>query len=277
MRAATALLSLQSGALAGVSGAALWRADQPLGGALAAATPSGFAALDAELPGGGWPRGSLIELLLDAPGHGELSLLLPVLARLTGERRPCVWVLPHEAAAEPTAPLPYAPALEDAGLDLTRCLFVRPATARETWWSLEQALRAAHLGAAVGWLPAESSFGADFKALRRLHLLAGRSNALAFVLRPVQAATSPSPAVLRLQLTHCDGRLQLTLLKRRGLPLLEPVVLQIHPAHWQQAEVRLHATAAPSTAATPVPASRSASPEPQWMAHRGSLPALFSY
>jgi cell division inhibitor SulA/protein ImuA len=273
MRAATALLSLQSGAL---SGAALWRADQPMGGALAAATSSGFAALDAELPGGGWPRGSLIELLLDAPGCGELSLLLPVLVRLAVERRPCLWVLPHEAAAEPAAPLPYAPALQDAGLDLASCLFVRPATARENWWSLEQALRAAHLGAAIGWLPAESSFGADFKALRRLHLLAGRSNALAFVLRPLQAATAPSPAVLRLQLTQCDGQLQLTLLKRRGVPLLEPVVLQVHPAHWQQAEVALQAPPAPRSAAS-IQRSPVKPVEPTPAPWRRSLQALFSH
>ena len=41
--------------------------------------PTGFATLDAELPGGGWPAGALIELLADRPGIGELSLLLPLL------------------------------------------------------------------------------------------------------------------------------------------------------------------------------------------------------
>lgn len=34
---------------------------------------TGFAPLDAELPGGGWPQGQLVELLVDAPGLGELS------------------------------------------------------------------------------------------------------------------------------------------------------------------------------------------------------------
>jgi len=277
MRAATALLSLQSGNFGSTQGAALWRADQLAGGSLAATTPSGFAALDAELPGGGWPRGSLIELLTDATGRGELSLLAPVLAHLAGERRSCVWVLPHEARAEhPAASLPYAPALQDAGIDLARCLFVRPATAREGWWALEQALRAAHLGAAIGWLPAESSPGADFKALRRLHLLAGRNNALAFVLRPLQAAAAPSPAALRLQLANRDGRLQLTLLKRRGLPLLEPVLLDVHPAQWQRAAVPA------SQAAAPVAPAPSAPPHvvplrPALPARRWSLQAMFSH
>src|SRR5262245_23793614 len=45
--------------------------------------PSGFAALDAFLPGGGWPRTGLIELLVSTLGTGELYVLLPLLARLT--------------------------------------------------------------------------------------------------------------------------------------------------------------------------------------------------
>ena len=56
--------------------------------------PTGFAALDERLPGGGWPRSGLIEILVSRFGVGELTLLLPVLAALT--RRPmarwCVWV-----------------------------------------------------------------------------------------------------------------------------------------------------------------------------------------
>ena len=41
--------------------------------------PSGFAALDAQLPGKGWPRTGLIEILPGRFGSGELDLLLPAL------------------------------------------------------------------------------------------------------------------------------------------------------------------------------------------------------
>ena len=44
---------------------------------------TGFAALDAGLPGGGWPRHGLVEVLTPQPGAGELYLLLPVLAALS--------------------------------------------------------------------------------------------------------------------------------------------------------------------------------------------------
>ncbi|MCX8004215.1 MAG: hypothetical protein N2688_04540, partial [Burkholderiaceae bacterium] len=79
----------------------VWRAgDLPAADAVGVVS-SGHTALDAELPGGGWPLAALTELLFDAPGFGELSLLLPALARCSG---PTVWVLPHAPAAARDAP-----------------------------------------------------------------------------------------------------------------------------------------------------------------------------
>jgi protein ImuA len=57
---------------------ALWLGHQ-LGRSAARAVASGFAALDAELPDGGWPRRVLSELLLPHPGVGEIRLLAPPL------------------------------------------------------------------------------------------------------------------------------------------------------------------------------------------------------
>ncbi len=60
----------------------IWRGN---GGAHSArvALPTGFAALDRYLPGGGWPLGPLIEVFVERYGVGELSLLIPALAALT--------------------------------------------------------------------------------------------------------------------------------------------------------------------------------------------------
>ena len=57
----------------------VWRGDQ-LASAKVPTVASGFAPLDAELPGGGWARGALTEVLADGAGQGECSLLLPALA-----------------------------------------------------------------------------------------------------------------------------------------------------------------------------------------------------
>src|SRR6266566_3394303 len=90
----------------------VWR-----GGALArtiAALPTGFVPLDAELPGGGWPRQGLTELLADEAGIGELGLILPALAALTSAGKRVVWVAPPH--------VPYAPALTACGVDLVHLL-----------------------------------------------------------------------------------------------------------------------------------------------------------
>jgi protein ImuA len=236
----------------------VWHADDPALVATAAeCTPSGFAALDAELPGAGWPHGQLVELLYDDPGIGELSLLAPALAAQVRAGRTCVWILPCERelgesgylADDPLQQaLPYPPALAEAGIDPSCSIFVRPAVVREAWWAVEQSLRAAHLGALIGWLPIGGA-SADFRALRRLHLLAQRHRALVFVMRPSRCADTPSPAVLRLQLACNRGphqALAIQILKRRGRPLIEPVELQVHPWDRNKASLTL-ARSAPAT------------------------------
>jgi hypothetical protein len=59
---------------------ALWRGRSV---APIATFATGFAALDQALPGGGWPRTGLIEILTAQQGVGELQLWLPALAALT--------------------------------------------------------------------------------------------------------------------------------------------------------------------------------------------------
>src|SRR3954454_24506770 len=124
-----------------------------------ASLPSGFTELDAALPGGGWPRGALTELLLEREGIGELRLTLPALARLQAEGRSIVWVVPPYR--------PHAPALLAAGLDLSRLIVVRGCTATEALWAYEQALRAPECGAAFGWMQAREE-----RVIRRLQVAA---------------------------------------------------------------------------------------------------------
>jgi len=273
---ATAIEPVSAARAAGLRQLAhLWRADEVAQAAGRDATvASGFAALDAELPGGGWPQGQLIELLLDSPGIGELSLLAPALARCSQDARACVWVLPCERAAPAALPtLPYPPALAAAGVDLAHALFVQPETPREAFWTIEQSLRAAHLGALVGWLPhTSSSREGEFRAMRRLQLLAGRQQAPVFLLRDARALHAPSPAALRLQLAARDGELAVTILKRRGRPLLEPVALQIHPGRWRNAQVVAPAAKAP---AEPQPAGLLQ--QAALVAQRWSAKAIFSH
>jgi hypothetical protein len=163
--------------------------------------------------------------------------------------------------------------LDAAGIDPAHSIFVKPATPREGLWACEQSLRASHLGALIGWLPAGNA-DADFRALRRLHLLAARQRALVFVLRPTRAAHAPSPAALRLQLEPHEQRLHVTLLKRRGRPLLDPVVIDVYPPHWSEARVP---SAQPFPSETQTAPARKTLAEVALAAQRWSMKALFSH
>jgi protein ImuA len=167
---------------------------------------TGFAALDAGLPGGGWPRHGLVEILTPSPGIGELYLLLPVLVALSrmAAGRWCTWVSPpHE---------PYAPALEARGVALDRMLVVRT---HLPLWAQEQTLRSGSCALAMAWLPRVSP-----RAIRRLQLAAEQGRALGVLFRSQQFAQLPSPAMLRLCFEPVKeaGRhgARVTLIKSRG-------------------------------------------------------------
>lgn len=213
--------------------AALWRAHQ-LGTPPAGVTASGFAALDAELPGSGWPHQVLTELLLPHPGVGELRLLVPALARIAGASS--LQAGRSVMLFDPPAVL-CGPALAQLGVDAQQLLVVhgregaratlglrRRLPSADVLWALEQALRSGHVGAVLAWLP--QCARAD--ALRRLQLAAQSHDGPAFLFREVDARARPSAAPLRLLLQGAGiDRLSVRLLKRRGPPLARPLLLAL--------------------------------------------------
>ena len=193
--------------------------------------PTGFAALDEGLPGGGWPHAGLIEILPTCFGAGELSLLLPALAAVT--RRPqarwCAWVAP---------PLqPFGPALAERGVALERVLVVNPPKKvvkgtstlwpdtrsppyalrasgggpKAVGWTFEQILRSGACDIALAWLRSALP-----RQIRRLHLAAERGDTLGVLFRPREAARDSSPAVLRVAVEPTVPGARVTLLKSRG-------------------------------------------------------------
>jgi hypothetical protein len=168
------------------------------------ALPTGFAALDQALPGGGWPRAGLIELLIAHIGVGELNLLLPALAALTqrASARWCAWISPPFE--------PFAPALVAHGVALERVFVTR---GDSPLWAFEQALGSGACEAVLGW--------ADRKALRardvrRLQLAAEKGRTLGVLFRPAQAANESSSAMLRMAVEPTEQGVRGRLLKSRG-------------------------------------------------------------
>lgn len=178
-----------------------------------AALPTGHAPLDNRLPGGGWPRGAVTELITAQPGLGEFSLLFPALAAAGQAGR---WLL----LVDPPW-IPYPATLYGHGLCLERLLLVRTTDRRESLWACEQALSGLSEGIVLAW-PSEIRFA----ALRRLQLVAEQGGATAFLFRPEAAAQAASPAALRLKLGHQAEGMRIDILKCRGHVSAEPVLLR---------------------------------------------------
>jgi hypothetical protein len=207
---------------------AIWRG---AGAAQRSGLPTGFTALDEQLPGRGWPRSGLIEILVARFGSGELSLLMPALAALTraATARWCVWVAPPL--------MPFAPALASQGIVLERVAVVSGAhpldhptkphspllmtfSARQDArfrgdpgnWAFEQALGSGACDAALAWARRPQP-----RELRRLQLAAERGHTLGVLFRSRRALRQPSAAVLRLGLEPAGSGVRVTLLKGRSM------------------------------------------------------------
>jgi len=187
----------------------LWRAGQL--GRAPDTLPTGFAELDAHLPGNGWPRAGLTELLLGTTGVGELRLLAPLFAHVSRtEMRWIAWVNPPF--------VPYAPALSALGIDIGKILLIHPRDHKEALWALEQTSRSGSCSVALGWLDERKL---HVKDTRRLQLAARRGYTFTCLFRPEQAAAQNSMAELRLQMPaplreQEPGELNVSIKKRRG-------------------------------------------------------------
>ena len=167
--------------------------------------PTGFPELDQAL-GGGWPLGALTECLVPDAGVGELQLLLPALARLSGQGRWLAWVAPPWQ--------PYPPALAQAGIDLRRTLLIRPDNATDRLWAMEQCLRSGVCGALLGW-PEPHQINPAMS--RRLQLAAQEGACWGVLFLPAAAPAGHATAALRLRVTAGPGQtLRVTLLRQRG-------------------------------------------------------------
>jgi cell division inhibitor SulA len=175
---------------------------------------SGFASLDRELPGGGWPKAVLTELALDAKGIGELSLLLPALRRLAQAGEWITLVAPPH--------IPYAPALAGRGVDPARVIVIEAEEDKHRWWAAEQVLRANSAGALLFWPKTWTD-----QRTRRLQLAAQESQTLAFLFMSTARAAQPSPSPLRIRLSLSGNRLSVDIFKRRGGALSAPLLLDI--------------------------------------------------
>ncbi len=226
---------------------ALWLGHQ-LGRSGAQTVATGFAVLDAELPGGGWPRRVLSELLLPHPGIGEIRLLAPSLvAAQRAGRLVMVFDPPaalsaaaltqlgfdvaemlviHTRARATNAPMPASLAASRGGASAPGAARRPDVPGSDSLWALEQALKSGHVGAIIAWLPPRLRA----ERLRRLQLAAHSHDGAAFVMREAAVAGRPTASPLRLALQAGGAdKLDVRVLKRRGPPLERPLRIELPP------------------------------------------------
>ena len=193
----------------------IWRA-KDAGCYARAGTPTGHPQLDATLPGGGWPNNTLMEMVTPQWGMGELQLLLPLMREVTRQKRWILWISPPY--------IPYAPALESAGVDMDYVIVIQPDTAcKDALWSIEKALQTPGCGLVLAWLNWLPN-----GVIRRLQLAAEKGKGFGVLFR--QHNDTHSPAALRLRLHPSDQGVQVEILKARSGYLFRSVHvnLQLH-------------------------------------------------
>ena len=200
-----------------------------------ACTPTGWDALNAELPGKGWPSQSLTEVLQAQPGQLEWRLTAAAVQQHSQKRKAII-------AVSPPLP-PHASGLAQQGLPPQQLVWIQCNTPQDQLWTLEQLIRANDAGVVLAWLPQ-----AHPEQIRRLQISAQQFEGLVFLFRPESCQHQASAAPLRLLArTSTPWSLQLHIIKRRG-PVHTGMLDLAAPPHSLQAVLTprmLQATSAP--------------------------------
>ncbi len=169
---------------------------------------TGYPELDEILPGRGWPRKGLVEVISKQWGMGELQLLLPLMRSVIAQGKWVLWISPPHQL--------YAPALVQAGIDIKQVLVVKADTScRDALWSMEKALQSGSCGLVLAWqnwLPG--------RVLRRLQLAGETGHTLGVLFKQNVSKYSPSPLSLKIESSYgADSGFsgaEVTILRARG-------------------------------------------------------------
>ncbi|MGH6903145.1 MAG: ImuA family protein [Geminicoccaceae bacterium] len=165
---------------------------EALGRGGSATVALGLPGIDGALPGGGLARGCLHELC-GAPAFGAaLGFAAALLGRLMADGGHVVWIGPRDEL--------FGPGLAELGLTPERLIVVRARPQKARLWALEEALRSPGLAAALAEVDQLS-----LTQSRRLQLAAAAKGVTAFLLRSLQAGTTPSAAVTRWRIATASG------------------------------------------------------------------------
>lgn len=203
----------------------VWRASE-LARSTTPTCSTGHVRLDGELPNGGWPRSTLVELLPQQAGIGEMQLLKPALVALSKTQRIALVQPPY---------IPQVMACRAWGIDINRLIWIRAKTTADALWTTEQILKNGSCGAVILW-----QTNVRNESLRRLNLAAQSTDTWFWFVRPLVSASDASPASLRVALKPAVAGISLEIIKRRGHQTDGPLFLPLTdiPVGKQQASLK---------------------------------------
>ncbi len=176
---------------------------------------SGCRAMDRHLPGNGYARGSMVEMVRNGNGTGVSTLAMLIARQAMTDGKYLVVVDPQRQF--------YPPAMRSLGIPLERVIALQPTNYADSVWGLDQVLRCTAVGAVVveagNW---------DDRVSRRLQLACEQGGGLGIVTRDIRSLRGqPSWAdvqwrvgclpqstssrldsdarLFRLELTRCNG------------------------------------------------------------------------
>ena len=210
---------------------ALWRASQ-IAHSPGLYANTGYPEIAAQLPGGGWPLGNLIEVMTPRAGIGEMQLFKSALCGQKASQPPhCVSAEGGDNTCPDQRPIvliqpPYAPqacAWAQWGIAPSRLLWLSPKNIADALWAAEHILNSGAFAALILWQNALRD-----GALRRLQLSAQKGDTLFVLVRALSAARQSSPAPLRLALHPVPTGLHVHIVKRRGSVAEQPIHISLY-------------------------------------------------
>ena len=186
--------------------------EQPSVAGSSLVTTTGIAVLDDMLPGGGWPKSGLVEIILPDAYCDALSLLMPALIRLSQQGR---WI----AMVNPTYPA-RAGLLTEATINHDRILQVNPHPGRSALWTAESMLYSGDCCVVMAWPNCRTELMG-----KRLQKSAAHGKALGILFSYAGLETQPSGVEMRLKLEVDREGSAVYLLNSRG-ETLSGVVLK---------------------------------------------------
>lgn len=182
----------------------------------------------------GWRLGITTEIGIDQTGIGELRLLIPAIKALqTRPRGPkqVLWIAPPL--------IPFAPALNKAGVDLSHLHIIQAKNIKDTLWACEQALASGGCAATICWT---HNHPLKNREIRRLQLAAEQHNSWHILFRSHHFLQQSSVSNLRLQLsTNKRSQLNIKVVKQPNSWGGQTCTISLPPRYenWQRLPVDL--------------------------------------